>query len=215
MGYRYKKNNSYADLPDISDLESFTGGKGIRGSCGMKPTRENYSKNYSTYGSGESYGSKEDYNASTRGRGGLPIPVGTYNTGSAKDRARHISMNRNNSSRQHPNQQFQNNQYSQNNQFQSFSQPKINDMRSQNRQYSLPNPQNRQYNRLANPQNRNRLPLRENFKKRDIQCIEICDHIKMCPICSKFYNNDKTIYVVVIVILCLILLILLKKVLKV
>jgi len=173
MGYKYKKNRTYInDLPDISEIESYTG-RGIRKNCGVKkPSRENYTKNYSTYGHGDSYGSNiEEYTASTRGRGGLPIPAGTYNTPSnIKNQARMLSMQRN--EKQQPRQ---------------FEQP---------RQIS------------------EKRHLRENYKK-EIQCIEICDHIKGCPICSKFYNTDKTIYVVVIVILCLILLILLKKVLKV
>ena len=60
--------------------------------------------------------------------------------------------------------------------------------------------------------------LRENYKDKKISvntCLDICDHIKGCPICSKFYNTDKTIYIVIIIILCLVILILLKKVLKI
>ena len=62
MGYKYKKNRTYInDLPDISEIEYYTG-RGIRKNCGLKkPSRENYSKNYSTYGHGYTYGSnKED-----------------------------------------------------------------------------------------------------------------------------------------------------------
>jgi hypothetical protein len=44
-------------------------------------------------------------------------------------------------------------------------------------------------------------------------CIECADHITNCPICSKFYNNDKTLYILIISILSLICIILLKKVL--
>lgn len=44
-------------------------------------------------------------------------------------------------------------------------------------------------------------------------CIECADHITNCPICSKFYNNDKTLYIIIISILSLICIILLKKVL--
>ena len=46
-------------------------------------------------------------------------------------------------------------------------------------------------------------------------CLEVADHIANCPICSKFYNTDKTMYIVVIVLLALICIILLKKVLNV
>lgn len=50
---------------------------------------------------------------------------------------------------------------------------------------------------------------------RDPTCLEIANHVKECPICSKFYNNDKTIYIILIVILAIISLLLLKKVLDV
>jgi len=44
-------------------------------------------------------------------------------------------------------------------------------------------------------------------------CLDIAEHISNCPICSKFYNNDKTIYIIAIVVLFIIVLILLKKIL--
>jgi hypothetical protein len=44
-------------------------------------------------------------------------------------------------------------------------------------------------------------------------CLDIAEHIANCPICSKFYNNDKTLYIVAIVVLSIICVILLKKVL--
>jgi hypothetical protein len=46
-------------------------------------------------------------------------------------------------------------------------------------------------------------------------CLDVAEHIANCPICSKFYNNDKTIYIIAIVILSIICLLLLKKVLNV
>ena len=48
-----------------------------------------------------------------------------------------------------------------------------------------------------------------------ISCLDIANHVKDCPICSKFYNNDKTVYIIVIVVLAIICLLLLKKVLDV
>jgi hypothetical protein len=47
-----------------------------------------------------------------------------------------------------------------------------------------------------------------------LNCIDVANHIKSCPICSKFYDNDKTMYVVVIIILVIICIILMKKVLE-
>lgn len=46
-------------------------------------------------------------------------------------------------------------------------------------------------------------------------CLEVADHIANCPICSKFYNNDKTIYMIVIAVLSVICILLLKRILDV
>ena len=43
-------------------------------------------------------------------------------------------------------------------------------------------------------------------------CLDVSSHIENCPICSKFYNTDKTIYIITIVILIIICFILLKKI---
>lgn len=44
-------------------------------------------------------------------------------------------------------------------------------------------------------------------------CLDIAEHVANCPICSKFYNDDKTIYIIAIVILAIVCVLLLKKVL--
>lgn len=44
-------------------------------------------------------------------------------------------------------------------------------------------------------------------------CIDSMDHIQSCPMCSKFYKSDKTLYIVIIIILSIICIMLLKKVL--
>ena len=46
-------------------------------------------------------------------------------------------------------------------------------------------------------------------------CIEVADHIANCPICSKFYNNDKTIYIIAIIMLAIVCILLLKRVLDI
>ena len=48
-----------------------------------------------------------------------------------------------------------------------------------------------------------------------ISCQKVLDHISNCPICNKFYNNDRTVYIIIIVILIIISLLLFKKVLNV
>lgn len=52
-------------------------------------------------------------------------------------------------------------------------------------------------------------------EKRRIYCIEVAEHISSCPICSKFYNVDKTPYILAIVILSIVCIILLKRVLSI
>jgi len=48
-----------------------------------------------------------------------------------------------------------------------------------------------------------------------ISCIDIAKHIQECPVCSKFYQSDKSAYIIIIVILAVACLLLLKKVLNV
>jgi hypothetical protein len=46
-------------------------------------------------------------------------------------------------------------------------------------------------------------------------CLDVAEHIANCPICSKFYNTDKTIYIIAIIVLFVICILLLKKILDV
>ena len=48
-----------------------------------------------------------------------------------------------------------------------------------------------------------------------LNCIDVANHIQSCPICSKFYNNDKTLYILAIIILSIVCLLLMKKVLNI
>jgi len=45
-------------------------------------------------------------------------------------------------------------------------------------------------------------------------CLEISDHVGACPICSRFYKNDHSIYIIAIVVLSILCLLLLKRVLN-
>jgi len=54
-----------------------------------------------------------------------------------------------------------------------------------------------------------------NLALHNISCLDIANHIQDCPICSRFYNNDKTIYIICIVVLAIVCLLLLKRVLNV
>ena len=53
------------------------------------------------------------------------------------------------------------------------------------------------------------------FNPMSINCLDIARHVEGCPICSRFYNNDKTVYIIAIVILSIVCLLLLKRVLNV
>jgi hypothetical protein len=48
----------------------------------------------------------------------------------------------------------------------------------------------------------------------NISCLVISDHAHNCPVCSRLYNTDKSIYIVIISILVIICIIMLKKVLE-
>jgi hypothetical protein len=46
-----------------------------------------------------------------------------------------------------------------------------------------------------------------------INCIDIISHVQACPLCSKFYNNDRTFYIISILVLLAVCLLLSKKLL--
>ncbi len=49
----------------------------------------------------------------------------------------------------------------------------------------------------------------------EFSCLEIIEHVKGCPLCSKFYSSDsKTVYIIIIVVLAIVCLLLLKRVLE-
>lgn len=53
----------------------------------------------------------------------------------------------------------------------------------------------------------------ENVKMNPTNCLDVADHATNCPVCSKLYNNDKTVYIITIVILSIICILLLKRIL--
>lgn len=46
-------------------------------------------------------------------------------------------------------------------------------------------------------------------------CIDIHNHVTQCPICSKFFKFDNSVYIISIIVLSIICILLLKKVLNV
>jgi len=93
---------------------------------------------------------------------------------------------------QHPNhQQYQNHNPKQNNEqvmfMEEYEVPKKDDNESRDNKYKMPN--------------------------HSPSCLEVAEHIANCPICSKFYNSDKTPYIIAIVILLIVCILLIKKVL--
>lgn len=55
----------------------------------------------------------------------------------------------------------------------------------------------------------------QHIQPRELSCMEIARHVKHCPICSKFYDNDKSVYIIVIILLVIFCIILLKKILDI
>jgi len=55
---------------------------------------------------------------------------------------------------------------------------------------------------------------RMNQDPQSFRCIDVARHIKNCPICIKFYDNDRSLYIIIIIILAIICIILLKKLLE-
>lgn len=72
-----------------------------------------------------------------------------------------------------------------------------------------------QQNPYMTEQYEDQMPVLRDVPSVPISCADIYKHIENCPICSKLYNNDKTIYIILIIFLTVICIILLKKVLDV
>ena len=77
------------------------------------------------------------------------------------------------------------------------------------------------------PQQRNR--IYEHYEKPDninvnrsltvdspdqLNCRSLIEHFTTCPLCSRYFKNDNTVYIIIITILTIILAILLKKILN-
>ena len=73
---------------------------------------------------------------------------------------------------------------------------------------------------LENNNNFNDVSIQDNnFKKYILpngspSCIDVANHIELCPICSRYYKQDNSLYIIVIVVLSIICILLAKKVLK-
>lgn len=74
---------------------------------------------------------------------------------------------------------------------------------------NLPQQQNNdiQYDRMQN--------YYEPYEKYGSTCVDVANHAANCPVCSKLYNNDRTVYIIAIAILCIICILLLKRVLDI
>lgn len=97
------------------------------------------------------------------------------------------------------------------------------------RNFSKMSPQNEMYHRNSNHRNYDlsnsprqqtelftpTLPFIQDSSKSLIpSCLDVHGHIVDCPICSKFFKFDGTVYIIVIVLLVIICILLLKKVLN-
>jgi hypothetical protein len=59
-----------------------------------------------------------------------------------------------------------------------------------------------------------RQPQLREYLNKEPTCLEMAQHVKNCPICTKFYDNDKTVYIIIIIVLAIICILLLKRVLE-
>ena len=64
-------------------------------------------------------------------------------------------------------------------------------------------------------------PIHENYENKSSykdtpsnQCVDVADHAANCPVCSKLYANNNTIFILIIVFLALVNLLLLKRILE-
>ena len=48
----------------------------------------------------------------------------------------------------------------------------------------------------------------------ELSCMTVANHIKECPICSRFYNCDNSMYIVCVVLLIIVCIILLKRIIE-
>lgn len=93
-------------------------------------------------------------------------------------------------------------------------QPHKNMQDHRNNQESFYSPEYYEYNEEYTDPYREMFRESYNHTHDNLSCLAIADHISTCPICSKFYNNDKTIYIIAIAVLLIVCLILTKKVLE-
>ena len=47
-----------------------------------------------------------------------------------------------------------------------------------------------------------------------LYCLDVHSHIQSCPICSKFFKHDNSLYIIAIIVLSIICIILFKKILN-
>lgn len=60
------------------------------------------------------------------------------------------------------------------------------------------------------------LPQMEGFQQhQQYNCMETFNHVKNCPICSKFFKFDSSLYIIIIIVLSIICILLLKRILNV
>jgi|688.fasta_scaffold970835_1 hypothetical protein len=68
---------------------------------------------------------------------------------------------------------------------------------------------------LHNPQSNDISPQYKENNVTSMNCLDVHDHIIHCPICSKFFKFDNTVYIIAIVVLIIVCILLLKRVLDV
>jgi hypothetical protein len=57
-------------------------------------------------------------------------------------------------------------------------------------------------------------PPRQEFNPLSLNCISIAQHIDTCPICSRLYDTDKTLYILAIMGLLILCFLMVKRIVK-
>ena len=99
---------------------------------------------------------------------------------------------------------------------QYFPPPKQMPSSPQSLQQSPQSHQSHQSQSLQSQQSHQLHPLKINIPEiYTPNCIDIHNHVTQCPICSKFFKFDNSVYIISIIVLSIICILLLKKVLNV
>ena len=206
MTYSKSNTEKYTLIDDLLDLDNEENNQANK-------IKDKYIRNNSTKSKYSEL--KENYSDTTN-----YTPIQTQNHQTPPIQNQQIQQYENHQTQPYENQiqQYQNHQTQPyENQIQQYQQQKSYNQNQTNQQNNYkPYNNHKPYYNDDSYQDDNKLPYYNNYhnipSNSPYSCLDISSHIENCPICSKFYNTDKTIYVITIVILIIFCIILIKKI---